>query len=75
MAGWPIRDSTHLILHVAHPKFFRSGGNVPLHIKGGDDCDAQFKAGADTCWQGMTSLSGQAPDWTMRAGLSVRFGQ
>jgi transglutaminase-like putative cysteine protease len=58
--AWPIKDSVHLILHVAHPKFFRSAGNVPLHVKGGDDCDANFKMGADTCWQGMTPLPGQA---------------
>jgi hypothetical protein len=51
---FPIPDSGHLILHVAHPKFFRSGGNVPLHVKAADDCMANFKMGADTCWQGMS---------------------
>jgi transglutaminase-like putative cysteine protease len=52
--AFPIADSMHLVLHVAHPNFNRGAANVPLHYRAAEGCTAHLKMGADQCWQGMT---------------------
>jgi transglutaminase-like putative cysteine protease len=49
---FPIRDSMHLILHVAHPGFPRGAANVPLLLAASDGCRAGFGTGDDGCFQG-----------------------
>ncbi|MBI5363309.1 MAG: transglutaminase domain-containing protein [Planctomycetes bacterium] len=56
-AAFPYKDSESLVLRIVYPDSERSPFDVPLYVEGSSDVAANFRMGADGCWQGSELLS------------------
>lgn len=56
-AAFPYKDSESLVLRIVYPDSARSPFDVPLYVEGSSDVEANFRMGADGCWQGSELLS------------------